>query len=354
MKGCGYSTTPEIQKLIAKIGRTEDAKFSSDGRYLAIVEYLDNKIHLFEIDITGSSNSQVVNLINATTIRSVHLNLPHGFPFLGDGYFLVANRGGDVTLFKLPIKCFEQDEVVLMPVSIIKGGRFYGKISSPGSIDCYQVSENRYRLLVCNNDLHSIVSFEIDISDRIRIKNKGVLIKRGLNLPDGISISQNKKWIAVSNHNTGTVLIYRLSLFLNRYTAPSAELTDIAYPHGLRFSTEGQMIFVADAGSQYLHIFECNDNNWNKNHKPRQSVKLVENVIFAKGRVNPQEGGIKGVDIANQNKLLVTTAHHHVLDFYAISTLLAIPVNIKEQVIVKEKMQYYRKLIKTIAPAPEI
>lgn len=350
MKQIEYQSTPEIKDFIATIGRTEDAKFSSDGRFLAIVDYFKNKIHLFEVNIENNDASQEVNLVNFITISSEHFRLPHGFEFLGNEHFVVGNRGGAITIFKLPLEFSDQKEVELNPVRVISGGRYFGKISSPGSIACYQIRENCYRLLVCNNYIHTIVAIDIALSDKVSIKNKGVLIKRGLNLPDGISISPNKEWVAVSNHNTGTVLIYSLSLFLNRFTAPSGVLTDIAYPHGLRFSADGKKIFVTDAGSQYIHIFESNTEIWQGKRGPIKSIKLVDDHTFIKCRINPEEGGLKGLDVTNNDKLLVTTGEHQVLNFYGVNELNEMSISIEEQVLVKEKIQYYRTLEKGVVP----
>ena len=46
-----YDTTPEIQNIISKIGRTEDIKFSPDNKRFAITELYEKSIHLFSIKI---------------------------------------------------------------------------------------------------------------------------------------------------------------------------------------------------------------------------------------------------------------------------------------------------------------
>ncbi|PHS71054.1 MAG: hypothetical protein COB23_02005 [Methylophaga sp.] len=353
MKTLDYQTTPEIQKVIAAVARTEDVKFSSDGKYFAIVDFTKNKVHIFEIKIADSSLQQKLEIVSCVTISSEHLKRPHGLIFVGDKHFLVANRAGDITIFKFPEAFSGQTDINLMPVRFVRGRRFYGKISSPGSIGCYQIGENSYRLLVLNNYLHTIVGFDIKISEKIQIKNRGVLIKKGLDIPDGISISPNKKWAAVSNHYTGSVLIYRLSPFLNRFTSAAGTLIDIAYPHGLRFSADGKKLFVADAGSQYLHVYESDNEDWSGTHKPLKSIKLVDKAAFLKGRINTEEGGLKGLDLINNDQLLVTTAQHQVLKFYAVNALLDIPISSVEQYLVKEKMKYYRALEKGVRPEPE-
>lgn len=353
MKTLNYRASPEVQNVIDSMGRTEDAKFSADGRYLAIVDFLKDKVHIFEIEIESRASKQEINLKSCLTITSDAFRLPHGLVFLGENHFVVVNRGADITLFEFDFNFSGCIEKKLDPVKFVMGRRFYGRVSSPGSVGSYQVSDNRYRIFVCNNYLHNIVSFEITLGNTIKIKNRGVVIKKGLNLPDGICISPNKKWAAISNHYTGTISIYKISPLLNRFTSPTATLLDIAYPHGLRFSEDGNKIFSTDAGSQYLHIFESDSDSWEGDYKPRQSIKVVDKETFEKVRINPEEGGLKGLDVTNDDQLLVTTAEHQVLNFYSIRDLLSLPRSSVEQYLIKEKMKFYRSLEKGVPPKPE-
>ena len=347
MQTLNYQTSPEIQNVIDSMGRTEDAKFSADGRHLAIVDFLTDKVYLFGIEIEGNASNQVIYIKSCLTITSDAFRLPHGLVFLGKNHFVVVNRGADITLFEFDFKFSGCKEKKLTPVKYVMGRRFYGKVSSPGSVGSYQVSDNCYRIFVCNNYLHNIVSFEITLGNTIKIKN-------GLNLPDGICISPNKKWVAISNHYTGTISIYKVSPLLNRFTSPSATLLNIAYPHGLRFSEDGKKVFSTDAGSQYLHVFESDSDSWQGDYKPRQSIKLVDKETFGKVRINPEEGGLKGLDVTNDDQLLVTTAEHQVLKFYSISDLLELPRSSVEQYLIKEKMKFYRSLEKGLPPEPEV
>ncbi|PHS71053.1 MAG: hypothetical protein COB23_02000 [Methylophaga sp.] len=339
-----YHASPELHRVIASIGRTEDVKFSADEKLLAVVDFLVDKVHLFKISLENDELSQSITLSQCITISSDDFKRPHGLFFLGCEHFVVTNRAGDIALFKCPIATVEVSEIKLAPIAIFRGRRFLGRIYSPGSVASYQISDNVHRVMVCNNYWNTIVSFTVELTDGVRIKNNGVLIKKGLSTPDGISISPDQKWVAVSNHDTSAVLVYPLTSILNRFTAPAGVLTGVAYPHGIRFSNDGKKLFVADAGRQYLHIYESSDGCWDKSLEPWKSIKMVTDDIFSKAIMTPEEGGLKGIDIANSDKLFLASAEYQVLDFYAVNEVLDVPISSVEQYIIKKNIQQDRAI----------
>jgi len=333
MKGIGYSASPQIRGAIANIGRTEDVRFSPDERCLAIVEVRTNTIHFFEISIEGTGAAQVVSLSAHTAISSDDLDYPHGLDFLGNNHFVVANRKGELVCFKYPCDLFSKTKVKLQPVAIAQErkvcGIASGKITSPGSVNSYRISKNCYRILVCNNYQDNVVSFLADFSMGLKLKNEGVLVKRRLALPDGVDVSPDGRYVALSSHESLNVLVYKLSPFLNKYTSPQAILRDIGCPHGVRFSADGKRLFVADAGTQFLHVFHSEDGNWNKTIYAEKALKMVEDEVFTNTRVGitgeifPEEGGLKGIDFANSGELMATTAEGQVLRFFSTETLMS-------------------------------
>lgn len=332
-----YKASEKIECLIDRLGRTEDIRFSPDGRWLAVVDYENNRVVLFEISVEVSGSSHLITLSSYISVGSEYLNRPHGIDFLNDEYFIVANRKGALTLFRVPKKCTNDSEVELDPVVVIKEGVLLAKMSSPGSVACIKVDDNRYYAMACNNYVDTITLHEIRLADDVHVTNKGILIRNGLSIPDGISVSPDQRWISVSNHVTGTVLIYRFSPLLNRFTAPSATLTGAVCPHGVRFSGDGKKIFVSDAASQYLHIYESKDGNWSNNIKPLTSVKILSDITFSNGRYNAQEGGIKGVDISDNYNLIAVTCEHQKLAFYAMNKLTEMPVDTAYEQDILEK-----------------
>jgi hypothetical protein len=351
VKTLNYNASPEIQSVIASLGRTEDIKFSADGKYLGLTEFLTHKIYIFEISRANGADAEI-ELLNCVSIVSEDIELPHGFEFLGSQHFIVANRAAGVTIFKIPVGFSGAEEVKLAPAKFVFGKSFFGRVCAPGSVGVYQTNENSYRVLVCNNYLNTIVGFDITIKQGlVKVRNKGVIIKKALNLPDGISISDSKKWVAVSNHNTGSVLIYPLSSLLNRFTSPVATLTGIAYPHGLRFTHDDKNIFVADAGSQYIHVFESNGGNWQGDYEPTRSLKMVSKDDFLK-QPTAEEGGIKGLDISQDDKVLVATAQYQVLKFYSVKALMETETSEEDHASIQQQLEYYKTLERDVELEP--
>lgn len=338
-----YDASPKMQEVISSMGRTEDITFSPDAKQLAIVAFNENKIYLFDLEVVGVADLQTIKISKCIIISSKYFNSPHGLSFVGTEHFLVASRGADLTLFECPKHTDEVMEISLEPLHIAQGRRLMGRIHCPGSVASYEINKSMHRVFVCNNYINTIVEFELDLRSPIKMKNKGVLIKRDLSTPDGVSVSPDQKWVAVSNHDSGTVKIYRLDSKLNRFTPHCGELTGIAFPHGIQFSDDGTKVFVTDGGSQYLHLYQSDDGNWDKSLSPTY-LKVVEDDVFPLARINPMEGGIKGVDITNFDQLLVTSADYQVLNFYSVKHLLDIQVSSVEEYVVSKRLKEDREL----------
>jgi DNA-binding beta-propeller fold protein YncE len=352
VKVLNYGASPQIRATIAGLGRTEDVRFSPDERCLAIVENRTNTIHFFEVNIKGAGVEQSINLSAHAAISSDALDYPHGLDFLGNNHFVVANRAGELAFFKFPRDLFTKNKVKFQPVSIAREKKVFGiasgKITSPGSVCSYRISKNCYRILVCNNYQNNVVSFIADLSDSLKLKNEGLLVKRHLDLPDGVDVSLNGRYAALSCHESHNVLIYKLSPFLNRYTAPRAILRDIGCPHGVRFSADGKRIFVADAGTQFLHVFYSEGGDWNETLYAEKTIKIVDDEIYTSsrtdstGKIFPEEGGLKGLDFANNDELVVTTAEDQVLRFFSTESLVSEKGSVEHISLLEDQVQELR------------
>jgi hypothetical protein len=320
-----YQATPEVRAILGDLGRTEDVKLSADGSRVAIVEYLRNRIVLFAIRMCPrdeGGKSPAVEITDYSVVTSQSLGHPHGVWFLNNETLLVCNRAGDVCLFRVPAPGELPRERSLRPLSRINGqGLLRATVQTPGSLDGYATDDGRFRVLVCNNHWHFVSAHLVAADDPRRIHNQGVIIERDLRIPDGVSISRDARWIAISNHVDGEVLIFRNTPALNRRTRADAHLQGLVCPHGIRFTSDGRVI-VADAASPYLHVFECR-GDWQGVYAPARTVRMLDDETFFDGRYDVREGGLKGIDIDTSGRVLVTTHMRDVLAFHDLDALLS-------------------------------
>ena len=132
------------------------------------------------------------------------------------------------------------------------------------------------------------------------LRRSEVLLQRYLDIPDGVSVSPDRRWIAVSNHTPHNV----------------------HYPHGVRFSADGGHLFVADAGAPYLHVYAPGPDQWRGVRHPLATVRIMDDAAFERGRFNPEEGGPKGLDLDASSRVLVVTSECQPLAFFDVRALL--------------------------------
>ena len=304
-----YSAPEHVRRAICSLGPTEDVRFSPSSRRLAVAGFTNNKITVFDISAATSQKSNSITLTDVAEISSSYLSRPHGLDFLDEERILVVNREGYACIFELPLSA--KGSLELTPSAIIRSG-----INSPGSV---AVIKNVYDLdqaLICNNYAHNVTRHKLDLNADFSSDGGEVLLKRWLDIPDGICVSKDKKWIAVSSHATHAVLIYENNPLLNERSNPIGILRGVLYPHGLRFSFDNRLILVADAGSPYVHVYEQNNSDWRGLYRPFRSLRVLNNEDFLRGRHNPEEGGPKGIDVSDPLNVLVSTSEMQPLNFF--------------------------------------
>jgi hypothetical protein len=321
-----YDASPAIRNVLSGITRTEDVRLSPDNSRLAIVEFICNRIFLFSIRIDNVDRGDVspgIVITDYSVITSASLRNPHGAVFLGNDYLLVCNRAADVCLFRLPPPGNCPRDLELKPQRRINGkGMLLAKVKTPGSVDCHELGDNRYRVLVCNNHWHFVSSHIVSPGHPAKISHQGTLIQARLKIPDGISISRDNGWIAISNHVDGEILIYKNTADLNRETVPAAVLKGMVCPHGVRFDGNDRVI-VADAASQYVHVFNSWNGLWRGVQYPARSIRLLDDETFYDGRYDSREGGVKGIDLDKSGRVLITTHRLGTLGFHDLGVLLS-------------------------------
>ena len=309
-----YVAPQHVRDVVALLGRTEDVKFSPSNRRLAVVELWKNKITVFEVSIAAPL--KIISLTGVAEISSSYLSCPHGLDFIDDEKILVANREGQVCIFNLPLGATGSYE--LAPLVVIRSD----DIVTPGSVAVISNEEGLYEVLICNNYAHSITRHLLNLDAGCSIKNGAILLKRWLDIPDGICASKDMRWIAVSSHNTHAVLLYENNASLNESSRPVGILRRSNYPHGLRFTSDGRFILVADGASPYVNIYETRDSDWQGVRDPVLSLRVLSNEDFLRAHHNPEEGGPKGIDINNANNTLVMACESQPLAFFDLVTIL--------------------------------
>jgi len=303
-------------EIVHSLQRTEDIKFSPSGSRVAVASYLENTISIFDVSITGSRNSKKVDLINAVMISSGDLKHPHGLDFIDEEKILVTNREGLVLFFEVPINASGRLE--LDPSGVIRSDC----ISTPGSIVVCRKEKNLYEALICNSFVDRVTRHQFHLDNGLTTDSSEILLKKWIALPDSVAVSRDNRWMAVSNHDTHHIFVYRYNKPLKPNFDPAGVLRS-HYPHGLRFTPDNRFVLAASAGSPYVNVYETENADWRGVRAPVLSVRVLSNDDFFRGRGNLQEGGPKGIDINHLKGVLVTTCETQPLAFFDLATIQA-------------------------------
>jgi hypothetical protein len=305
-----FDATDAVQRAIAEMGRTEDLRFSPDGERLAFACYSTDRVAIAEIEIDMGASGPEIAVTRLVYLESDRLREPHGIDFLDDETIVVGNRGAAVEAFR-----FCMDPVEIEPIA--SAGDSSGLIESPGSVAVRMLESGEHELFACNNWRNTVTRHRL-VSSRSQAGGE-VVVRKWLDLPDGIAVSRDGRWVAVSNHNAHAVLVYE-DPPAGGESDPVAILRGVTYPHGLRFANGDRHLVVADAGAPYVHSF-VSSGDWRGVHFPTSTMRVVNDATFARGRKNPAEGGPKGLDIERRTNVLAVTLEEQGLAFYDVDSL---------------------------------
>jgi glycosyltransferase involved in cell wall biosynthesis/DNA-binding beta-propeller fold protein YncE len=309
-----------VHKVLAELGRTEDVKFSPSHRRIAVAGFSKNKIVVLDVDIGTSRSRKQVFLTDFLEITSPGLHAPHGVFFMDEETLVVANREGGISILKLPARDAESRSLVIPSLEAAGVDQW---VYSPGSVSVSRIDQDRYAILVCNNYAHYVSRHILSTAGgHLRVESNKVLLSRGLDIPDGVAVNRDGRWIAISNHNTHSVLLFANTPQLNQQSEPDGILRNVNCPHGLRFTTDDEFLLVADAGSPHVHVYAKDGDSWRGVRDPVTSFQVMDTGTFLRGRYNPQEGGPKGIDIDTGMDVLVTTSEHQALAFFDLPGIL--------------------------------
>lgn len=324
-----FEASPAVRSVLGQLGRTEDVRFSPDNRRLALAGFVRGVIGVFDIGLVDGPHGRQVVLTGGQLVRSPRLAFPHGLAFLDDDTIIVADRLNGVVVVRVPTP-EAAGERLDVDVEVSTG---FDLVCVPGSLEVVHGAEGTIEVLVCNNSdepprRFSAEGIPVDlsggtitrhqlavVSGQPMVKSSKVLLRRWLEVPDGICVSPSGEWIAVSNHR------HRIVMIFNRSTAaetanPDAILRGVSYAHGVRFSADSRRLFVADAGAPFVHVFDQPQAGWGGVLFPARTVRVMENSVFQRGPEDPQEGGPKGIDLGLDGQVLVATSEHMPLAFF--------------------------------------
>jgi hypothetical protein len=316
-----YTAPPSVLDAVAGLGRTEDLCFSPSNRRLAVAAFLRNRIAIFDVDIVPSPEGARVALTGGLELTSPALDLPHGVDFIDDDTLIVTNRGDGVAIFAVPPgePAVPTHQVVPLAQWPAQGAV---PLKAPGSVSVVRLADHLCDVLICDNAAHRVTRHRVDRRHGGVASDESVLLAKYLDLPDGVTMSHDRRWVAVSNHNTHNVLLYENRPSLNAEAEPDGILRRVYYPHALRFSRDDRHLFVADAGAPYVHVYAQEPGEWRGVRHPVATGRIMDDTVFEKGRHNPREGGPKGLALDASFNVLAVTAECLPLAFFDPSTLL--------------------------------
>ena len=308
--------------VLAELGRTEDVMFSPNGHRLAVAGFQVNRIAVFSVRVEQREDEKAIRLTDVVEFEALGLHGPHGLCFLDDDTLAVANRNGLVEVFDVPPPSALLRHTLAARQTL--GGAAAAKIDTPGSVAARPIDDRWVELLVCNNYANTVTRHMLDRRNGFRVKSEQTLLADQLDTPDGICFSPDGRWIAVSNHNTHSVLLYERGEHghLNPRSLPDGKLRNVLCPHGVRFTGDMAHILVADAGAPFINVYDRDGPDWRGTRDPSRLFPAIDRALFLKGQHNPQEGGPKGIDIDGQRKLLVSTCETQTLAFFDMDKVL--------------------------------
>ena len=311
----------EVWGALKDLGRTEDVKLSPSNRRLAIAGFAKSKLLVLDVDIVASADGKRVILTDFMEITSPSLLRPHGLFFIDEETLVVANRRAGASILRLPASGAVAKKIALPALQTISDDQFH-RLKSPGSVSVSRIDQDLYEVLICNNYENYVTRHILKGGESFVLKSNEIFLSKGLSTPDGVAVNKESRWIAISNHDTHSVLLYENRPQLNEDSEAVGILRNVNYPHGVRFTPDDNFVLVADAGSPFLNIYAKDGDSWSGTRDPVTTFRVMDEMIYRRGRKNPQEGGPKGIDIDNDMSVLVTTCEQQVLAFFDLAEIL--------------------------------
>ena len=317
-----YTAPEQVQAVIDGLGRTEDIVFSPTNGRLAIAGFGANRIAVFDIELTRADGIARISIPRVVELFATFLRHPHGICFLDEQTLVVANRSGQVHIVDAPMPRTPHDQHWVADRKTLRGGA-EKLVHTPGSVAAIAERDGSFEVAVCNNSAHHVTRHVVrKHGAQVEVGHEEVLLEAGLDIPDGVCYSPSGRWMAVSSHNTHNVFVFERTPALGRHSAPDGVLRNVLCPHGVRFTSDEQFILVADASARYVNVYRREGPGWQGVRDPWSLFPVMSREVFLRGRLNPQEGGPKGIDIDRDMRVLATTCEYQTLRFFDLAQVL--------------------------------
>ena len=303
-----FDAPDPVRETLASLGRTEDLRFSPSGRRLAFACYSRERIAVAELRIERSASEPKIAVTRLDVLSGREVREPHGVDFVDDETLVVGSRGGGIGVFRLP----DRGGSELTPLGAPR------LLDSPGSVAVRRLGQECHEVLACNNWANTITRHVLEPSGTLT--GGEVVAGRWLDLPDGLALSRDGRWLAVSNHDGHNVPVFSYP-DMHEHADPVAILRGVRYPHGLRFDANDDRLLVADAGAPFVHVFAPSENGWTGARYPEATIPVMDDATFARGHRSRMEGGPKGVEVHSTNVVAVTSECQPLAFFDAGSTI---------------------------------
>jgi len=295
------------------LGRTEDIALTTDGRWLLAAGYAYDSIWAFEMLRTA----EALHLGAPLRLTSPKLAGPHGVVGVdrvaAGSLIVVANRAGTLSFHVLT------DEGAMLDLDVAEPDVDMPTPARSPSVLC--VGPRRrgvVELYSCSNDIPVLrrTTLRID-NEGLRIEDDQAIELPLVAVPDGLAVSDDGRWLALSNHRYHRVCLYSLERPIGAGRTPDGIVSGIAYPHGLRFVPGRPILLAADAGAPYVHVVD-GSGGWCGMHRVARSVRVMDDATFREYRYNPMEGGAKGLDITADGAMFLITSQAQPLAAFAV------------------------------------
>ncbi len=300
------------------LGRTEDVVVSPDGWRLAIACFGASRIALVDFTIERDQDADrpsAALLTSAVMVDCLGLSMPHGLAFVDERRIVVANRGSELLIVDIPPVGPDAGCVTVQGRVVANAGSPV-PVTSPGSVAAIDAGGGLTELLVCDNEGNTVTRFVLDTHDGCAALDAEVLLHNRLNIPDSVTLSPSGEWLAVSNHWSNEVFVYRYDDRLGPDDEPHGVLEGPNFPHGVRFSSDGRHVVVADSGLPYVHTYTAERGDWGGRRQPASSVRVMGDDEYLAGKYNFQEGGPKGLELVDGDRVVVLTSEFQPLAFF--------------------------------------